>query len=103
MMNSRRLIGSALLRLEATHYHTTIAKALLLHHSKIDRRMAEMGQKRPRDAVRLGSALPRTADIDPQVRQVRLGPKADASSGHWHLSRRASSVHAASPNRAGTG
>src|SRR3979490_751379 len=37
-----------------------------------------LGQKRPRDAVRLGSALPRTADLDRQVRQVRLGPQSDS-------------------------
>jgi hypothetical protein len=58
VMNSRRLMGVPLLRLEATHYHTAIAKTLLLHHSKIDRRMAEMGQTRQIDKVPVVAACP---------------------------------------------
>jgi hypothetical protein len=44
-MNSRRLMGLAL-GPRAVAYHIFWASALIVHHSKVDRRMTEMGQKR---------------------------------------------------------
>src|SRR5262245_5941351 len=62
VMNSRRLIGSPP---QGPHITTPLRENAGAHHSKIDRRMAEMGQSRRMDTPPFGdrmSASPPKAD-----------------------------------------
>src|SRR5262249_26857020 len=80
VMNSRRLMGATP---QPEGSHPIASQCRVVHHSKIDRRMAETGQtekSRQRDGT---AGLPSTADI---FDEYRHGPLS-ARTGHGPLPR----------------